>query len=119
MSKKLSTEIPLEFVGESKAVKELSALLNKSIDFVSVECLPQDLVNEIEVDISSLEAIGDSIQIKDLVLPPGIKVLNNPDDAVASVSEPQVEEEPREEAVEEVEDSKAESEEQAEEEKKE
>ena len=90
MNKEVSTEIPLEFVGESKAVRELNAQLNKNIDFVSVECLPQDLVSVIEVDISALSEFGDSIHIKDLVLPSGIKVLNHPDDAVVSVTEPQI-----------------------------
>ncbi|MGI6348069.1 MAG: 50S ribosomal protein L25 [Patescibacteria group bacterium] len=120
MNKEVSTEIPLEFVGESKAVRELNAQLNKNIDFVSVECLPQDLVSVIEVDISALSEFGDSIHIKDLVLPSGIKVLNHPDDAVVSVTEPQIEKEPEvveEEKTEEA-DDKVKEEEKKDEEKK-
>ncbi len=120
MNKEVSTEIPLEFVGESKAVRELNAQLNKNIDFVSVECLPQDLVSVIEVDISALNEFGDSIHIKDLVLPSGIKVLNHPDDAVVSVTEPQIEKEPEvvEEGKTEETDDKAKEEEKKDEEKK-
>ena len=120
MNKEVSTEIPLEFVGESKAVRELNAQLNKNIDFVSVECLPQDLVSVIEVDISALSEFGDSIHIKDLVLPSGINVLNHPDDAVVSVTEPQIEKEPEvveEEKTEEA-DDKVKEEEKKDEEKK-
>lgn len=93
MNKEVSADIPLEFVGESKAVKELGALLVKNIDFVSVECLPKDLVDHIDVDISSLVGFGDLIQIKDLVLTSGIKVTNNLDDAIVSVVEPKEEKE--------------------------
>jgi large subunit ribosomal protein L25 len=93
MNKEVSADISLEFVGESKAVKELGALLVKNIDFVSVECLPKDLVDHIDVDISSLIEFGDNIQVKDLSLPQGIKVLNNLDDAVVSVVEPKEEKE--------------------------
>jgi large subunit ribosomal protein L25 len=91
MSKELTAEIPLEFVGESKAIKEQGALLNKSINEVSVECLPQDLVDHIDIDISVLVNVGDAIFIKDINVPKGIKILNNADDVVATVTE-QVEE---------------------------
>lgn len=87
MSKELTAEIPLEFVGESKAIKEQGALLNKSIDEVSVECLPQDLVDHIDIDISVLVNVGDAIFIKDINVPKGIKILNNADDVVATVTE--------------------------------
>lgn len=87
MNKELTAEIPLEFVGESKAIKEQGALLNKSIDEVSVECLPQDLVDHIDIDISVLVNVGDAIFIKDINVPKGIKILNNADDVVATVTE--------------------------------
>ena len=91
MNKELNAEIPLEFVGESKAVKEQGALLNKSIDEVSVECLPQDLVDHIDIDISVMENVGDVIFIKDIKVPKGIKILNHSEDVVATVSEPEEE----------------------------
>lgn len=91
MNKELNAEIPLEFVGESKAVKEQGALLNKSIDEVSVECLPHDLVDHIDIDISVMENVGDVIFIKDIKVPKGIKILNHSEDVVATVSEPEEE----------------------------
>jgi large subunit ribosomal protein L25 len=93
MDKEITTEIPLEFIGESKAVKELGAMLIKSIDQVEVECLPKDLVDHIDIDISVLAEIGDSLQIKDIKWPKGLKILNNEEDALASIVEPRVEEE--------------------------
>jgi len=93
MDKEITTEIPLEFIGESKAVKELGAMLIKSIDQVEVECLPKDLVDHIDIDISVLSEIGDNLQIKDIKWPKGLKILNNEEDALASIVEPRVEEE--------------------------
>ncbi len=93
MDKEITTEIPLEFIGESKAVKELGAMLIKSIDQVEVECLPKDLVDHIDIDISVLAEIGDNLQIKDIKWPKGLKILNNEEDALASIVEPRVEEE--------------------------
>lgn len=87
MNKELTAEIPLEFIGESKAVKEQGALFNKSIDEVSVECLPHDLVDHIDIDISVMENIGDVLFIKDIKVPKGIKILNHSEDVVATISE--------------------------------
>lgn len=92
MDKEISTEIPLEFIGESRAVKESGALLVKNIDEISVECLPKDLVDHIDIDISVLAEVGDIIKISDISIPKGMKVLNNLDDSVATIIEPQKEE---------------------------
>jgi large subunit ribosomal protein L25 len=100
MSKKVTAEIPLEFIGESRAVKELGALLMKNIDSLEVECLPRDLVDHIDVDISSLIAFGDIIQVKDIKISSSLRVLNNLDDAVVSVVEPKKDREDASPAVE-------------------
>lgn len=91
MAKEVNAEIPLNFVGESRAVKELGALLIKNIDSLEVECLPKDLVDHIDIDISVLVAFGDLIQVKDIKVSAGLKILNNLDDAVVSVTEPKEE----------------------------
>ncbi|MCF7795015.1 50S ribosomal protein L25 [Patescibacteria group bacterium] len=93
MSQKITTEIPLEFVGESRAEKEEGALIMKNLDTVEVECLPADLVNHIEVDLSSLNDINDSIHVKDLKVPSGMEILQEADEVVVSAIEPKEEEE--------------------------
>jgi len=108
MDKEINAEIPLEFIGESKAVKELGALLVKNIDEISVECMPSDLVDHIDVDISVLAEVGDIIKISDISIPKGMKVLNNIDDSVATIIEPQKEEPVEVAPVEVVEDKKSE-----------
>jgi len=91
MNKKITTEIPLHFIGESEAVKELSAVLVKDIDRVEVECLPGDLVSHINVDLSVLKNFHDAIKTNDLKLSAGMKLVNETNDIVVNVIEPKVE----------------------------
>ena len=99
MKKKITTNIPLDFVGKSKAVKELGGILIKNMDEVEVECLPGDLINKIEVDLSKLNDLSDIIRVSDLVLPEGVAIINEQSDVVASIVELRavVEEKPQEE----------------------
>ncbi len=86
----------------------------RNLNEIEVECLPSDLVDHIDVDISVIENFDVMIQVKDLPIPNDLKILNNnSDDVVASVMEPkaQVEEEkPTEVKTEEVKDGKKEEE---------
>jgi large subunit ribosomal protein L25 len=92
MAKEIHAEIPLHFVGDSKAVKELAGVLIRSINEIEVKCLPTDLVNHIDVDISALATFDDVIKIHDLQLPKGVKLAHDTDDVVATVAEPKAEE---------------------------
>lgn len=94
MTEKITTEIPLKFIGESKAVKELAGVLVKNMDDLKVECLPSDLVHEIEVDITPLVDFETSIHVKELNIPKGITVLVQPDEVVITAIPPRAEEEP-------------------------
>jgi large subunit ribosomal protein L25 len=93
MDEKIKTEIPLEFVGESEAVTQLDGSLVTNRDSVEVECLPADLVSEIQVDISALKTFEDSISVKDLRVSQGIEILTDPEEVIALVEEPRSEEE--------------------------
>ncbi|OGF22785.1 hypothetical protein A2Y83_03960 [Candidatus Falkowbacteria bacterium RBG_13_39_14] len=92
MDEKLTTDIALKFINEAPAVK-LGGTLIANIDSVSVECLPKDLVHEIEVDLSSLDDFEKNILIKDIEAPAGIKILNEDTEAVATVEAPRKAEE--------------------------
>ena len=96
MTEKITTEIELEFFGESKAVKELGGVLVKSIDKVKIECLPQDLVHNINVDVSTLNSFEDMIRVADLKLPAGIEIKGKLEDVVVLVQPPRTEEELKE-----------------------
>lgn len=93
MGEKLTTEIPLEFVGVSRAVKELGGFLVRSINSLHVSCLPKDLVSKIQVDISELSDFGKVITIGDVKIPEGIDVSLDNSVAVCLVQEPRVEKE--------------------------
>ena len=99
--------VPLVFEGIPPAVKDLGGTLVKNISEIRVKAKPQNLPHEIKIDIQSLKTFEDSILIKDLKLPEGVKISRNPEEIVAQVSPPEkVEEElvkPIEEKVEEVE----------------
>ncbi len=91
MKEKINTDVSLNFVGESPAVKDLSGILIKTLDKIEIECLPGDLISNLEVDLSLLKQIGDSLRVKDLVVPEKITVLTEPETTVVLVEEQKVE----------------------------
>jgi large subunit ribosomal protein L25 len=92
MTEKLRTNVVLEFQGESPAVKELMGVLVTVTESLEVECLPQDLPNRIIADLSTLEEIGDSLYVRDIILPPNIELLSDIDGLVVVISAPAAEE---------------------------
>jgi large subunit ribosomal protein L25 len=96
MTEKIATDVSLRFVGESKAVKELGGILVKPLDSLKVECLPQYLVQDIAVDISSLATFEGMVRVRDLQLPEGITVKDPADTVLANVQAPRTEEELKE-----------------------
>lgn len=86
--KKLTTKVPLEFIGQSKAVREQGGHLNRKINTVHVSCLPADLPNKIEVDISVFSELGQKLLIKDLKVSDKVTITNDPNDPVANVTVP-------------------------------
>ena len=91
-NKLIEVTIPLEFMGNSLAVKGGGTLV-KVIHEVVVEAFPRDIPHQIEVDISVLETFEDQILVKDLKLPAGVKMLAEAEEVVALVSEAVGEEE--------------------------
>jgi len=93
MDQKIKAEVDLEFVGEAPAVKELGGTLVKNFGYLEIECLPNDLISEIKVDLSKLATFEDSIRIKDLPIPEGVKVMQDAERTIAIVQPPMTEEE--------------------------
>lgn len=93
LNKPIRTQIPIVLTGASPAVKEEGGILIQSKDNVEVECLPNDLIHQIEVDISPLVDFHTSITVGDLQIPDTIKVLDAEDINVATVSAPRAIEE--------------------------
>lgn len=92
MDQKITTEVPLHFIGEAPAVKERGGVLIKSVESVEIEALPGDLPHSLEISLESLMELHQSIHIKNIALPKGVKILMDPEMTIATVAEPQKEE---------------------------
>lgn len=91
----ITVEVPVVTVGDSKGVKDGGKLL-VSVNKLEIECLPRQIPESLEVDITDL-GINDSIFVRDLSFE-GVKILTPEDTLVASVSVPrEIEEEETEE----------------------
>lgn len=92
MNKKLHVEVPIELLGEAEGVKQ-GGVLDHLLHHVEVECLPADIPEQIEVDVSGLK-IGDMLTIQDIQIDLSkYAILMDGDVGVASVSMPRAEEE--------------------------
>lgn len=90
---KITVETGLKFVSEAPVVKNLKGVLVHNMGKIEIKCLPEDLIHEIEVDVSGLATFEDVIRIKDLKIPSKIEVMQDLNEVVVSVSRPQAEEE--------------------------
>jgi large subunit ribosomal protein L25 len=88
MTEKLKAKVVLEFVGESKAVKQLGGVLVKVLNEVEVECLPADLPHNIEVSLEVLQTLQDSIHVKNITAPAKVKILTPADELIVKVQPP-------------------------------
>lgn len=90
MTEMVRAQVAIHLINEDEipAVERYGAIINTGLDVVEIECLPQDLPERIEIDLSKLEEIGDSILVQDLPLPPGVVALEDPEALVVVVSSP-------------------------------
>jgi len=82
---KIESEVPIELEGEVEIVSKGEADLLRAMNALRVECLPTDLPPSIVVDISGLKEVDDEIRVRDLKVPPGCEVKNEPDELVVKV----------------------------------
>jgi large subunit ribosomal protein L25 len=85
MKKKIRVKVPLVFEGISNAVKNGIGNLVKVLHEVEIEALPIDLPHNFKVDISKLETLESIIIVSDIKLPPGVVIITNVNDVVASI----------------------------------
>ncbi len=91
MKKKVKVEVPLEFIGESEAVKG-GGILVKVLHDLHIEALPKDLPHNLKVDLSLLRLVGDSILIRNIEAPSGVEIIDSLDETIVKVEEPRTEE---------------------------
>lgn len=90
MDEMLHTEVPIEATGEADGVKNFGGLLEHSLRSLAIECLPKDLPEIIRIDVSGL-GLNQSLHVRDLALPAGVKATSDQDLTVFSVAEPKTE----------------------------
>jgi large subunit ribosomal protein L25 len=84
----ITVDVPVVEIGDSIGVKE-GGVVEHHLRDLRVECLPQDVPDKIEVDITELN-IGDMVHVRDVVVPTGVTILTNAEDAVLSVITPAI-----------------------------
>ncbi len=82
----IRTEVPVVLVGSAEAIEEAGGVVNHEVISVMVECLPGNLPAQVEVDVTSLQEVGDSILASALPELPGVTYLVDSGDLLVSTS---------------------------------
>jgi large subunit ribosomal protein L25 len=94
----MHADVPLVVIGTSDAVLTYNGVLMTALESLQVEALPLDLPSRIEVDISVLTELEQSLHVRDLPIPGNVTVLTDPEVMVVKISSPRVSEEGEEAA---------------------
>jgi len=85
LEEKIRVEVPIHLTGESAAVKRGDADVLQPIHALEVECLPTEIPEEFEVDLTPLAEIDDGLRVSELAVPKGITILADPDELVVKI----------------------------------
>ncbi|KAA3653281.1 MAG: 50S ribosomal protein L25 [Calditrichaeota bacterium] len=96
MDEKVSSTVPIQLIGEAVGVKDQGGILQFALRHVDVECLPMDIPDSIEVDVSNLN-LHDSLHVSDIAFDKG-EIVSDPQSVIASVAAPTVSVEAEDEA---------------------
>jgi len=84
---KMTMDVPIVLVGEAPAMKGKGRMISRGITILSIECLPEKVPPQIEVDISGLLELEQAIHVRDIILDPDITVHIDPEQLVVKVTE--------------------------------
>lgn len=84
--KKVEIAVPLHFVGEAPAEKA-GHIVVKALHEIEIEVAPAELPHSLDVDISTLQNVGDQIIVGDIKLPPSAELKTGPEEIVVSITE--------------------------------
>lgn len=87
----ITVHVTVRPVGEAAGVREQKGILNLVLYELAISCLPTAIPERIDADVSAL-MIGDVLKVSDLQAPQGVRILNDPGQAVATVAPPMAEE---------------------------
>ena len=95
LTEKMKSPVPIVTIGEA-AGEKAGGIVEHILREIEVECLPDRIPGNIEVDVTSLE-IGDSLRVRDLTVPEAVEIVTESDRVIISVIPPRVVEEEVEE----------------------
>jgi large subunit ribosomal protein L25 len=84
LTRKLRVSVPVHVSGESKGVKQQGGVLDVVTRSVEIECVPDDIPNQFDVNVTDL-MIGDAIRVSDLPVREGVRILTAADAVIAHV----------------------------------
>jgi large subunit ribosomal protein L25 len=84
LTRKLRVSIPVHATGEPKGVKQQGGVLDLVTRSVEIECIPDDIPNQFDVDVTEL-MIGNNIRVSELKVAEGIRILTAPEAVIAHV----------------------------------
>jgi len=88
MTKKITVQVPVSLIGTPEGVKNKGGILEHILYELEVECLPGDIPEHIEVDVSYLD-VGDSVHVSDIPVTQ-LKILTDLERSVATVVPPTI-----------------------------
>ena len=84
LTRKLRVSVPVHVTGDSKGVKQQGGVLDVVTRTVEIECVPDDIPNQFDIDVTEL-MVGNAIRVSDLPIKEGVRVLTAGDAVVAHV----------------------------------
>lgn len=85
LQEKIEVEVPVHLSGESAAVKRGDADVLQPLHVIRIECLPSDIPEAFEVDLTPLEEIEAERRVSELTVPKGVTILADPDELVVKI----------------------------------
>ncbi len=90
VSQTITGEVPISLSGESPAVRSQGGVLVQSMYRLLVESLPLEMPERIDIDLSSLEELDQSIRVSDLAASQGINLVGDMDEIIVRITSPRV-----------------------------
>ena len=85
LQEKIEVEVPVHLVGESAAVKRGDADILQPLHAIRVECLPSDIPEAFEVDLTPLEEVESELRVSELRVPKDVTLLEDPEELVVKI----------------------------------
>lgn len=101
----VEAQVPIVLDGEEIPAEKAGLLVIPTLEHVTIEALPKDLIDSLSVDVTKLAEIGDKLHVSDLVVPSGVMIKEEPEQTIVVVEQPKAQ--MSEEAAEESEEGEA------------